>query len=79
MSTYHLAFDIGANSGRAIVGKINDDGVFCIDEIHRFSTEFLEINNKKLVDIYGIYKELIYSIKFFAQNYNLNLSIGIDT
>ena len=38
MSTAHLAIDLGASSGRAIVGVLNDKGEpgLNLEEVHRF-------------------------------------------
>ena len=32
----YLAFDLGASSGRAILGRVGGDGQIRIEEVHRF-------------------------------------------
>ena len=39
----YLAFDFGASSGRAILGKLHE-GKLELEEIHRFSNDPVEIN-----------------------------------
>ena len=38
-----LAFDLGASSGRAILGTISDNRL-SLKEIHRFENQMVEIN-----------------------------------
>ena len=41
-----LAFDIGASSGRAVVGIFNK-GKLALDEIHRFPNEPIEVHSSR--------------------------------
>ena len=47
MNTYYLAIDIGASSGRHILGYI-EDGRLCLEEIYRFDNS-IKIENGTLV------------------------------
>lgn len=73
-----LAFDLGATSGRAIVGNL-DDNSLKIEEIHRFDNTILQINGKHYWDIYNLYNQLITGIKKCAEAGIKPHSIGIDT
>ena len=33
---YYLAIDIGASSGRHVLGSVNSNGVIELEEVHRF-------------------------------------------
>ena len=33
---YYLAIDIGASSGRHVLGSVNGNGVIELEEVHRF-------------------------------------------
>ena len=76
--TRHLAFDLGAESGRAIVG-IFDNGSMTLDEIHRFKTGGHNVNDSSYWDIINIYDELISALKKYSKKYGPELdSLGID-
>jgi rhamnulokinase len=79
VKTHHLAFDLGAETGRAVVGIIKGDQLI-IDEIHRFSTSSTFINDSLRVNIISIYNELLNGMKKYVEKYGPDLdSIGIDT
>ncbi|MBF6598690.1 MAG: rhamnulokinase [Fermentimonas sp.] len=74
----YLAIDIGASSGRSIVGIIKDDRVE-LNEITRFQNPMIEFNNHIYWDLYYLYDQIIKSIKESKQQgYNI-ASLGIDT
>ncbi len=73
-----LAIDLGASSGRAIVGKIENNKLD-ITEINRFSNPIITINGRAYWDLLNLYDKIIESIKITVkENLNIN-SIGIDT
>lgn len=77
--TRHLAFDLGAESGRAIVGHIHD-GKLCLEEIHRFKTGAISVNNTLRCDILRYFAEIVKALKIYAKKYGTQLdSIGVDT
>ena len=43
MDKYHAAVDIGASSGRLILGEVNN-GIINLEEIHRFENGLKEEN-----------------------------------
>jgi rhamnulokinase len=74
-----LAFDLGAESGRAVVGEIKDDRL-TLTEIHRFPTGGTKINNHLQWNILGFYTHLIEGLKNYVSKYGGKLDgIGIDT
>lgn len=77
-NTYFMAVDIGASSGRTILGKIKD-GKLEIEEFTRFSNPLMELNNHYYWNILSLYEAIIDALKK-ASKEEINLSsIGIDT
>lgn len=75
---YFFAVDLGATSGRTIIGGINNDKVE-LEELTRFPNNLIEINGHFYWDIYALYFEIIKGLKE-AKRRALNItSIGIDT
>ncbi|MDR1672035.1 MAG: rhamnulokinase [Bacteroidales bacterium] len=74
-----IAFDLGATSGRAIVGTLSD-GKIAMEEISRFPNGIIAVGEHFHWDILGIYEILKNSLKTCAQmgKYTPE-SIGIDT
>ena len=75
---YFFAVDLGATSGRTIIGGLND-GKIELEELTRFDNNLIEVNGHFYWDIYALYFEIIKGLKT-AKKQNLNItSIGIDT
>jgi rhamnulokinase len=75
---YFLAFDLGATSGRSIVGIL--DGVdFEMKELTRFSNAIMELHGKYYWDVFGLYKSLKEGLTECARQGIKPTSIGIDT
>ncbi len=73
-----LAIDIGATSGRAVVGTMNSDK-FEMSEIHRFPNHMFELHGRYYWDIFSLYQSIKTSLALCArENIAIN-SIGIDT
>ena len=53
----YLAFDLGASTSRAFLGTLRDN-ILVMNELHRFATPVLEINNHLFWDIDLIWEEL---------------------
>ena len=78
MKKYFFAVDLGATSGRTIVGSLNNDKVE-LEELTRFDNNLIEVNGHFYWDIYALYFEIIKGLKTAKQK-NLEItSIGIDT
>ncbi len=80
MSINHfLAFDLGASSGRAILGKLSN-GKLELTEIHRFKNQMSLIHGKYFWNIFNLFDELKTGLKKCVADYNIQPdSIGIDT
>lgn len=79
MKTYNfLAFDIGATSGRAVVGVFEDDKIDLL-EIYRFPNAIMELHGKFYWNIYKIYDHLKDALTVCVKEKIKIDSIGIDT
>jgi rhamnulokinase len=74
-----LAFDYGANSGRAILGSFDGNNLQ-LKEIHRFSNDPVMVGDTLYWDILRLYHEMKQGILKGYQEAQGNISsIGIDT
>ncbi len=75
----HIAFDLGAESGRAIVGEI-ENGKLVETELHRFPTQGTFVNGSLRWDIYRLFSELKKGLKIYAERYGDEpCTMGVDT
>jgi rhamnulokinase len=75
---YFLAFDLGATSGRSILGILEGNN-FEMRELTRFSNTILELHGKYYWDIFSLYKSLKEGLTECAKQKIKLTSIGIDT
>ena len=75
---YYLAIDLGATSGRHVVGYL-EKGEIKLEEIHRFKTEMDDSSNGLVWDIPRIFNEIKSGIKKAFTQYSNIESISIDT
>lgn len=76
--TYFFAVDLGATSGRTILGCLGE-GKMELKELTRFPNHIIETGGHCYWDIYALYNEIIRGLKVVAKD-NLPIrSIGIDT
>ena len=75
---YFFAVDLGATSGRTIVGSISD-GHLELEELTRFPNNLIEQGGHYYWDIYALYFEIIRGLKEVARRELAVTSIGIDT
>lgn len=75
---YHIAIDIGASSGRHILGFI-EDGKLKLEEIYRFSNGIKKVNNEYCWDLKNLFLEIKNGIKKCKEIGKIPKSIGIDT
>ncbi|MBT2759770.1 rhamnulokinase family protein [Paenibacillus sp. ISL-20] len=73
-----LAFDLGASSGRAMLGQWNGRTID-VTEIHRFPNDPVRIGDRFQWDILRIYHEMKQGLLRLKGQHNLPSSIGIDT
>jgi rhamnulokinase len=75
---YFLAFDLGATSGRSILG-IYDGVNFEMRELTRFPNAIMELHGKYYWDVFSLYQSLKEGLKECAGQGIKLTSIGIDT
>lgn len=78
MTRYTLAVDIGASSGRLILGSIQD-GKLVLNEIHRFENKMIKKGQHHCWDIVRLFSEVKKGIKKCDDLRIKPESIGIDT
>lgn len=76
--SHFLAIDIGASSGRAILGVIENDKLE-LREISRFVNPIVEINGRLYWNFLHLYSEIINSLQKVKSEEIQLYSIGIDT
>lgn len=75
---YYLAVDIGASSGRHILGWV-EDGIVKTEEIHRFDNKILDIEGTLCWDIDSLFSEIISGMKKCSLIGKIPTTMGIDT
>lgn len=75
---YFFAVDLGATSGRTIVGNIID-GIVNLEEVTRFPNNIIQYGGQFYWDIYALYNEIVKGLKTVAKRSIEIASIGIDT
>lgn len=75
---HFFAVDLGATSGRTILGSITD-GTLQQRELTRFPNRIIQLQSHFYWDIYALYDEIIRGLKVVAKEGIAIESIGIDT
>ena len=75
---YFFAVDIGASSGRTILGSLTDKKLE-ISELTRFSNPLVEVGEHFHWDILSLYKSIIDGLKIVREKGINIVSIGVDT
>ena len=75
---YYLAIDIGASSGRHILGWI-ENGKIRIEEIHRFQNGLVGRNGHLCWDVDHLFHEVVEGLKRCRTLNRIPKSVGIDT
>lgn len=78
MGKYYLAIDVGASSGRHILGHI-EDGKMVLEEVHRFPNENIKKDGELIWDIDALFSEIITGMKKCKEAGKVPVSVGIDT
>jgi len=74
-----LAYDLGASSGRGIVGTLEGKRLE-IEELHRFSNGPTTILGSMYWDVLGLFDEMTTALGLYSQRYGKELGgIGFDT
>ena len=78
MSTYYLAIDIGASSGRHILGSVENDKL-CLEEIYRFDNSIKNENGTLVWDTDKLFREVKAGISKCKDAGKIPKTIAIDT
>ena len=78
MAQYYLAIDIGASSGRHMLGSIQD-GKIVLEEIYRFENGMKRENGHLYWDSEGLFENIVNGIAKCAELDKIPVSVGIDT
>lgn len=75
----YLAFDLGAESGRAVVGTLEGSRLY-MEEVHRFPNAPVVVHNTKFWDILRLFNEIKKGIRIASEGYGAEIeSLGIDS
>lgn len=75
---YYLSIDIGASSGRHIIGYVKNNNLIC-EELYRFKNYLIEKDNHLIWDIEMLFTEVKKGIKKCLEKYPHIESMAIDT
>lgn len=75
---YFLAIDIGASSGRHILGSVQD-GKIELEEIYRFWNGMDDIDGTLCWDVDRLFREIVEGMKKCKEIGKIPVSVGIDT
>ncbi|MBO4251626.1 MAG: rhamnulokinase [Clostridia bacterium] len=78
MKNYFLAIDIGASSGRHILGSV-DNGKLVLEEIYRFKNGAVEKDGKLVWDDNALYESIVEGLKRCKEINKIPVTVGIDT
>jgi rhamnulokinase len=74
-----LAFDLGAESGRAVIGHLEGD-LLRLEEVHRFPNGPVRVLDSLYWDVLRLWADIKHGLGLAAQTYGDDLvSIGLDT
>ncbi len=74
----YLTIDIGASSGRHIIGQLKD-GKIVTEEVYRFANEIIQKDNHLCWDIDNLFNQVLEGIKVCKEKGTIPEYIGIDT
>lgn len=77
--SYYLAVDLGAESGRVMLGTF-EDGRLSIQELHRFPNTSVQLPTGLYWDSFRLFDEIVHGLEIAGRDRALRVSgIGIDT
>lgn len=76
--TYHLAIDIGASSGRHILGWV-EDGRMQLKEVYRFENRLVEKNGHLCWEMDRLWDNVVAGLKACKDAGFVPATVGIDT
>ena len=75
---YYLAIDIGASSGRHILGHV-EDGKLMLEEVHRFDNRQVRRNGHDCWDMDNLWSGIVDGLKACKTLGKIPATVGIDT
>ncbi len=76
----YFAVDLGATSGRTMVGGFKEDGSFFLDEVNRFPNHLIRLQGHIYWDLPELYRNIVEGLSLAARMEDKEIvSIGIDT
>lgn len=78
MAPYYLAIDIGASSGRHILGHV-ENGRMLLEEIHRFENRQVRRDGHDCWDVQHLWQGILDGLKVCKALGKIPASVGIDT
>lgn len=78
MTQYYLAVDIGASSGRHILGH-TENGKIILEEVYRFPNGMVERNGHLCWDVDKLFQEILKGLKVCGELGKVPVTMGIDT
>ena len=78
MAAYYLAVDIGASSGRHILGHM-ENGKMVLEEIYRFENGMVKKDGELCWEFDRLFKEVVNGLKKCKEIGKLPVSMGVDT
>lgn len=76
---FFIAFDLGATSGRSVLGELTEDGKLTMKELTRFPNRMMPLDGHLHWNIYSLFEELKCGLRETARLGITPDSIGIDT
>ena len=78
MATYYAAVDMGASSGRLILGHM-ENGKMELEEIHRFENGMVKKDGELCWEFDRIFTEIVAGLKKCKEIGKIPVSMGVDT
>ncbi|MBP8967975.1 MAG: L-rhamnose isomerase [Lachnospiraceae bacterium] len=78
IGNYYLAIDIGASSGRHILGHL-ENGKLCIEEIYRFPNGAIQKDGHLVWDIDGLFENVLIGMEKCRDAGKIPSAVSIDT
>ena len=78
MVKYFLAIDIGASSGRHILGSV-ENGKIELEEVYRFNNGMDKVDGSLVWDVDRLFKEILAGMKKCKEIGKIPVSVGVDT
>ena len=75
---YYLAVDIGASSGRHMIGFV-ENGKICLEEVYRFENTLCKADGLLCWDLDRLFGHIIAGMQACAQKGMIPVTMGIDT